>query len=896
MGLNLTGAIRNSYSIGPVNGSGTLGGLIGSALSSAVRTLVSSYWNIETSGQLASAAGSGQNTLQLVTPISATGSIYELWTAESTALPGEPLWDFGDNRQYAGLRLPLSTDDCTVSATTPLCPHRPATPRFAEFVETSLTVVEGNTVAVDVTLSYPSTEPVTVSVTSLGAAHIATSGAVTIPAGATTGTVLLATFGNRNNTVDNEVQVSLAMSDVAGSGLGYVIGVNSRATITVRANRPPVITSRSFSVDENSTAVGMVIATDREDAITGYAITGVDEASFAISTTGALTFNTAPDFENPQGGSANNSNTYELVVMVSSGIGIHERAASQAITVTVTDLVDEDGDGLIEIHTLTQLNNIRYNLAGTARTTTSAAPGSTAGCPGSRCSGYELVRSLDFNDANNDGTDDDAYDTDLDTTNGNWAPIGSSNNGFNGTFEGNGNTIANMSVAITDAPIGLFGAIDVGAVIRYVGLVGASVRAGANSAHAGGLVGQNDGTISGSYVIGSVSGAIVGGLVGQNDGTISGSYVTGSVSGAIVGGLVGQNDGTIRSSYVTGSVSGAIVGGLVGLNNGGTIRSSYVTGSVGGETVGGLVGVNAGDIENSYWNIETSGQLASADGEGRTTLQLVTQTAATGSIYEFWTAGSAVLPGEPLWDFEDNRQYPGLRLPLSTDDCTVGATTPLCTHRPVAPRFADFVETALAVVEGNTVAVNVKLSYTSTEPVTVSVTSLGAAHIATSGAVTIPAGATTGTVLLATFVNRNNTVDNEVEVFLAMSDVVGSGLGYVIGVNSRATITVLANRPPVITSRSFSVGENTTAVGTVVATDAEDAITGYAITGVDEASFAISTTGALTFNIAPDFENPQGGSANNSNTYELMVMVSSGIGIHERAASQVITGYGNGPS
>ena len=620
VGASSQGTISNSYAIGPVNGSGNIGGLIG--ITFGVALVRESYWNTETSGQLASDGGIGQNTLQLVTPTSATGSIYESWTTESTALPGELLWDFGDNRQYPGLRLPLSTDDCMVSATTALCTHRPATQRFANFVETALTVVEGNTVAVDVALSYPSTEPVTVAVTSLGAAHIATSGAVTIPAGATTGTVLLATFGNRNNTVDNEVQVSLAMSEVVGSGLGYLIGVNSRATITVLANRPPVITSRSFSVSENTTAVGTVMATNIENTITGYAITGVDEASFAISTTGALTFNTAPDFENPQGGSANNSNTYELVVRVSNGIGIQERAASQAITVTVTDLVDEDGDGLIEIRTLTELNNIRYNLAGTSAVNTLVPddPGSTAGCPTlaspiwvhnitdevltsapvdpadytrrDTCYGYELVRSLDFNDANNDGNADDAYDTDLDTTNGNWTPIADFGNQFSGTFEGNGNTISNMSVAITrtSTPVGLFGVIDAGAVIRDVGLVGASVRGvGANRAYAGGLVGvSRGGTISGSYFTGSVSGENAGGLAGFNDaGTISDSYFTGSVSsGNHAGGLVGQNGGDIENSYATGSVrgadaGGARAGGLVGSNSStGTIRDSYATGSV----------------------------------------------------------------------------------------------------------------------------------------------------------------------------------------------------------------------------------------------------------------------------------------------------------------------------
>ena len=54
---------------------------------------------------------------------------------------------------------------------------------------------------------------------------------------------------------------------------------------------------------------------------------------------------------------------------------------------------------------------------------------------------------------------------------------------------------------------------------------------------------------------------LAGGLVGNNDGTISNSYATGAVSGTsgfffvFAGGLVGRNSGTIRNSYATGAVT-----------------------------------------------------------------------------------------------------------------------------------------------------------------------------------------------------------------------------------------------------------------------------------------------------------------------------------------------------
>jgi len=82
------------------------------------------------------------------------------------------------------------------------------------------------------------------------------------------------------------------------------------------------------------------------------------------------------------------------------------------------------------------------------------------------------------------------------------------------------------------------------------------------------------------YTSASVSGTCdVGGLVGDNNSTITSSYTTGVVSGMgdtiRVGGLVGKNHASITTSYSTAIVQGIgnYIGGLVGTNNG-TITSS----------------------------------------------------------------------------------------------------------------------------------------------------------------------------------------------------------------------------------------------------------------------------------------------------------------------------------
>ena len=162
-----------------------------------------------------------------------------------------------------------------------------------------------------------------------------------------------------------------------------------------------------------------------------------------------------------------------------------------------------------------------------------------------------------------------------------------------------------------------------------------------------------------------IGGRQVGGLVGlNNNGSITNSYVMGSVSGSLqVGGLVGQNNnGSITNSYAMGSVSGSRqVGGLLGVSIGGSIINSYATGSVSGSLqVGGLLGHNiGGSIINSYATgfntLVGLSQFASiTNSSTKTEMELRTPTAATG-IYSDWSSA--------IWDFGTERELPTLRDP-----------------------------------------------------------------------------------------------------------------------------------------------------------------------------------------------------------------------------------------
>ena len=119
------------------------------------------------------------------------------------------------------------------------------------------------------------------------------------------------------------------------------------------------------------------------------------------------------------------------------------------------------------------------------------------------------------------------------------------------------------------------------------------------------------------------------------DSSISNSYAMGAVPGEFsVGGLVGHSESNISVSYATGYVSGA-------------------------GAVGGLVGSNTGTPPtDSYWDTETSGQLYSDGGSGKTTAELQTPTGNAG-IYANW--------GPEAWDFGTSSQYPALKADFNGD-------------------------------------------------------------------------------------------------------------------------------------------------------------------------------------------------------------------------------------
>ena len=117
-----------------------------------------------------------------------------------------------------------------------------------------------------------------------------------------------------------------------GGGNTYILAVqvsdgiatNTQSTLVVvtNVNEAPVITAPNggdpyaVTIGENIAAVTTIVAADPEGATLAYTLSGADAGLFQITSAGALSFVTAPNFEAPADTGGNN--VYDVVVQVSA--------------------------------------------------------------------------------------------------------------------------------------------------------------------------------------------------------------------------------------------------------------------------------------------------------------------------------------------------------------------------------------------------------------------------------------------------------------------------------------------------------------------------------------------------------------------------------------------------
>ena len=648
------GWIEVSYATGAVSGTAAVGGLVGSGRFARAQ---SAYWNLETSGvrvgvgeddanddgvidgteRLRLGVG-GKTTAELQTPTDYTG-IYEAWNVEL----GDPIfddgelddpWDFGTTAQYPILSLDLNDDD------------RATWQEFGYQVRDGLTL--------------------TVTTTESQAQVVLSWTAISIPSSWSPAPDVSYTLYRDDGTTIEAIETNL-------TGITHTdtdVTISDRYTYWVAAVVDGGEAARSAPVSviaggANQPPVSVGIIADRQLTVGSMAVEVDVAAAFQDPESDTLTYGASSSLTSVATLSRSGSMLTitpvaagrTIIIVTATDAAGSNMSASQRFRVTVGQDYDADGDGLIGVSNLAQLDAMRYDRDGNGYAGTVAAyaaafpsPLDRMGCGVDGCSGYELLADLDF-DTNRNGRAD-AGDTYWNAGAG-WQPIGWDSTYevsffFNATFNGNGHTLSNLFTAGRGYS-GLFGKIGLDGAVNDLTLSDVNVS---GTEAAGALVGENQGLLIGIQSSGQVSGEhhvgglvgvnlrlvylarssaavtgkrpprppgagiiltfrvpdATGGLVGYNTGYVVYSYATGPVtSDSSAGGLVGYHENKlIAASYATGPVSGSSAGGLVGTvarpREEATIRASYATGSVDGGTAGGLVGhvYNKGIITASY--------------------------------------------------------------------------------------------------------------------------------------------------------------------------------------------------------------------------------------------------------------------------------------------------------
>ena len=686
VGSRFSGSIINSYAISRVmplsNDSYWVGGLAGGGSG----RVIASYWDKTVNAGLTTSSGA-KTTAELITPTAPGATPADTYYGWSTAA-----WDFGDRIHYPSLYY-ATTDSITVSA----CADNPtpssALPRCGSLIPNQ---------AIRDLISALGVSEITIS------SHPPANDDGTIDEGSDVTLSFDVTGGTGNYEYvylmdDIPLLRSSTQSFVYKIAEDFLSADVSTQNVTFKviiAHDGALITSRSEvltirKVDNGSPDIALDVNPARL-SIRSVRADPDGEGTFTyiwqkldITDTRWITIDdaTTATYNFPEGASGSIRYRVDVKYVDGQGYGIDYAKGAQQKSFILMPLrvdIDIDDDGLIEIYYLEDLDAIRYQLDGTAYKANADAAAITTGCPdrggGEVCNGYELARSLDFNNPSHYEAMEinSAW-----TTATGWMPIANNSVRFDSVFEGNGFTISGLYIARQfEENLGLFSVLGSDSVVKNFGLLDVSI-VGAD--HIGGLVGQNFGTIINSYVATAtvVSRANTGGLVSSNSGNIISSFAYADVIGlSSLGGLVGVNGGNIINTYAAGTVASTQTvihaGGLVGSHSLlGSIRNSYAISRMmpltdGSSQVGGLVGNALSSITASYWDKTVNADLATSD-DAKTTAELRNPTApgaTSADTYYGWRTAA--------WDFGDRIHYPILYY-ATTDSITVSA----CADNPL---------------------------------------------------------------------------------------------------------------------------------------------------------------------------------------------------------------------
>ncbi|MBI9015818.1 MAG: PASTA domain-containing protein [Phycisphaerae bacterium] len=247
---------------------------------------------------------------------------------------------------------------------------------------------------------------------------------------------------------------------------------------------------------------------------------------------------------------------------------------------------------------------------------------------------------------------------------------------FDGTFNGNGYIIQNLTICTANADpnnsyLGLFGKTGYDAVIKNLGLENVNIISGKNSEYIGGICGYNCGEIHQSFVTGNMSGDSSGGICGYNKRKLT-EY---RKIGYFYAYSIDVGSGGIINDCYTNCIASC---GICEINDIGIIENCYASGIVSngicrdnltrtfeqrdylwyqGPYIEHFVDIT-GIINNCFWDTEISGTTTSAGGIGLTTAQMQNISTYLDAGWDF--AGLSINGTADIW-YMPIDDYPILR-------------------------------------------------------------------------------------------------------------------------------------------------------------------------------------------------------------------------------------------
>ena len=143
----------------------------------------------------------------------------------------------------------------------------------------------------------------------------------------TTGALSFTNAPDYENPADSDTDNDYSVTVTATDGFNTTEQVISVTVSNINDTAPAFTSSGSFTANENQTAIGTVAASDADGDTVAYSLSGTDADSLEInSSTGVLTFKTAPDYET--------KSSYSAEAIASDGTN----ASAQTISITVVNV------------------------------------------------------------------------------------------------------------------------------------------------------------------------------------------------------------------------------------------------------------------------------------------------------------------------------------------------------------------------------------------------------------------------------------------------------------------------------------------------------------------------------------------------------------------------------